>query len=142
MRMRVTTTRLNDQPTVKSYAMKSRDPVMMACAITALSLLVGCSYTRAPGTVEPGSQVGGTGDVGYTHEPLSSSKHLLTVTAAPGLMETEGSIAQRIHVFANKFAAKTCPDSYEFVHDPNFEQAIAGGFMKRTRSYVFVCKKA
>jgi len=55
-------------------------------------------------------------------------------------METEGSIAQRIHISANKFAAKTCPGSFEFVHDPNFDQTIAGGFMKRTKTYVFICK--
>ena len=55
-------------------------------------------------------------------------------------METEGSIAQRIYISANKFASKTCPTSFEFVHDPNFDQTIAGGFMKRTKTYVFVCK--
>jgi hypothetical protein len=111
-------------------------------ALAAQSILSGCSYTRAPTAVEAGSQVGGTGDVGYEHEPLGANKHLLTVTAAPGLMETEGSIAQRIHVFANRFAAKTCPTTYEFVHDPNFDQKIAGGFMKRTKTYVFMCKQA
>lgn len=100
----------------------------------------GCSYTKQPGAKEAASDVGGTGDVRYTHEPLGSNKHLLTVTAAPGLMETEGSIAQRVHIFANRFAAKTCPASFEFVHDPNFDQTIAGGFMKRTKSYVFNCK--
>jgi len=108
--------------------------------ITALALLQGCSYTRQPGALEQGSEVGGTGDVGYTHEKLGANKHLVTVTAAPGVMETEGSIAQRIHIFANRFAAKTCPTSFEFVHDPNFDQSIAGGFMKRTKTYIFICK--
>lgn len=102
--------------------------------------LVSCSYTRPPGAIEVGSEVGGTGDVGHTHESLGTNKHLLTVTAAPGIMETEGSIAQRIHIFANRFAAKTCPGSFEFVHDPNFDQKIAGGFMKRSKTYVFTCK--
>lgn len=102
--------------------------------------LVGCSYTKPPGSIEAGSQVGGTGDVGVAHESLNGGKHLLTVTAAPGIMETEGSIAQRIYISANKFASKTCPTSFEFVHDPNFDQTIAGGFMKRTKTYVFVCK--
>ena len=106
----------------------------------AFALLQGCSYTGQPGSIEKGSEVGGTGDVGFTHDPLGASKHLITVTAAPGVMETEGSIAQRIHIFANKFAAKTCPSSFEFIHDPNFDQAIAGGFMKRTKTYVFICK--
>ena len=109
-------------------------------AITASSILGACSYTRPPSAVNADSEVGGTGDLRYNYEPLGSGKHLVTVTAAPGMLETEGSIAQRIHVFANKFAAKTCPDAFDFVHDPNFDQTIAGGFMKRTKSYVFVCK--
>jgi len=54
-------------------------------------------------------------------------------------METEGSIAQRIHIFAMKFAAKTCPEHFDFVHDPNFDQSIARGLMKRTKTYVFTC---
>lgn len=108
--------------------------------MTALISLQGCSYTRSPGLIEAGSEVGGTGDVGFTHEALGANKHLVVVTAAPGLMETESSIAQRINISANKFAAKTCPSSFEFVHDPNFNQAMAGGFMKRTKTYVFICK--
>ncbi len=56
-------------------------------------------------------------------------------------METESSIAQRIHVFATKFAAKVCHAGFDFVHDPNLSQPTAGGFMKRTRSYVFTCKQ-
>lgn len=108
--------------------------------ILILVILQGCSYTRQPGLIERGSEVGGTGSIGFTHEQLGANKHLVTVTAAPGIMETEGSIAQRIHISANKFAAKTCPNSFEFNHDPNFDQTIAGGFMKRTRTYIFVCK--
>ncbi len=113
---------------------------LFTSAVALMALLQGCSYTRQPGAIEAGSEVGGTGDVGFTHEPLGANKHLLTVTAAPGMMETEGSIAQRIHISANKFAAKTCPSVFEFVHDPNFDQAIAAGFMKRTKTYVFICK--
>ncbi len=108
--------------------------------IVFMAVLSGCSYTRQPTSIEQGSEVGGTGDMRFSHELLGSNKHLVTVTAAPGLMETEGSIAQRIHIFANKFAAKSCPSSFEFIHDPNFSQSTAGGFMKRTRTYVFVCK--
>lgn len=50
--------------------------------------LQGCSYTRQPGAIEQGSEVGGTGDVGFSHEDLGANKHLVTVTATPGLMET------------------------------------------------------
>lgn len=111
-------------------------------SLVTVGLISACSYTQTPNSIQAGSQVGGTGDVGFTHEPLGNNKHLVTVTAAPGVIETEGSIAQRIHVFSNKFAAKTCPDSFEFLNDPNFSQTIAAGFMKRTKSYVFICKKA
>ena len=108
---------------------------------SAAALLVsGCSYIKPPSNFQPGSEVGGTGDLQYDHEQLGAFKHLLTVTAAPGFMETEGSIAQRVLIFANKYAAKTCPTAFEFVNDPNLTQGTAFGWMKRTRSYVFVCK--
>jgi hypothetical protein len=101
--------------------------------------LISCSYTPAPTSDVKGSTVGGTGGMGFTHEPIGPNKHIVTITASPGLMETEGSISQRIHIYANKFAAKTCPGAFKFIHDPNFDQSIAKGFMKRTKSYVFLC---
>ena len=55
-------------------------------------------------------------------------------------METEGSIFQRKQQFAYRFAAKTCPDELKFIDDPNMTQVTAAGFMKRTRSFVFVCQ--
>jgi len=93
----------------------------LICLCSAVSL-AGCSYTAEPAALTPGSDVGGTGDVRYTHERLGTDKHLLTVTAALGLAETEGSIFQRIHVFANQFAAKTCSKGFEFTNDPNMTQ--------------------
>lgn len=101
---------------------------------------IACSYTPAPTTVAEGSSVGGTGDLKYSLETIATDKYLLSITAAPGLLETEGSIAQRIHIFANKISAQTCPDEFKFLHDPNFDQKIAGGFMKRTKTYVFQCE--
>src|SRR5262245_2752260 len=35
---------------------------------------------------------------------------------APGLLETETSMSQRMLVFANEFAAKTCPRRFDFVN--------------------------
>lgn len=112
----------------------------VAGAALLLAVVGGCAYTTPPSSVAPGPSVGGTIDIGYTHEALGAGKHLVTVTAAPGVGETESSIAQRIHIFSNKFAAQTCPASFEFVHDPNFDQTISSGFMKRTKTYVFICK--
>jgi hypothetical protein len=106
----------------------------------AAMILAGCAYTGAPTSISPDSQVGGTGDMGYTHEDLGGRKHLITITAKPGIMETEGSVSQRIHVFSIKFAAKTCPGAFDFVNDQNLTQESAGGFMTRARSYVFTCQ--
>lgn len=115
--------------------------IMTLLPICLLLLFSGCSYTQRPDVKADNSEVGGTGDIQYSHEVLSQKKRILTVTAAPGLMETESSIEQRILIFANKFAAKDCDGEYEFVHDPNFDQSISKGFMKRTKSYVYKCTK-
>ena len=64
-----------------------------------VTLSAGCSYTGEPKMYSEGSEVGGTGDIQYDYEELGNEKYFLTVTAAPGLIETEGSIAQRIHIF-------------------------------------------
>lgn len=88
--------------------------------LTVLSLLMlvgACSYATQSSTAEPGTEVGGTGNLQVAHDTLGNNKQMVTVTAAPGLMETEGSIEQHIDIFANKFAARTCPDSYEFLND-------------------------
>jgi hypothetical protein len=100
-------------------------------------LFLGCSYTQRPDVKVGNSDVGGTGDIQYSYEVISPNKRILTVTAAPGLMETESSIEQRILIYANKFAAKDCDGEY----DSNFDQSIAKGFMKRTKTYVYKCSK-
>jgi len=113
---------------------------LTAFLLPASIFLSSCSYTQPPVVVDARSAVGGTGDIGYLHEALGANKHLLTVTASPGLGETESSIAQRILIAANRFAARTCANGFDFVNDPNMDQSVAGGFMKRTKTYTFVCK--
>ena len=110
--------------------------VILAGALFALSA---CSYTPETQSVAGGSEVGRTGNISFTHDQLTQTKHFLSVTAAPGLGETEGSIFQRIHQFSIRFSAQTCPGEFQFVSDPNLVQPTATGFMQRTRSYVFVC---
>lgn len=100
----------------------------------------GCSYTHAAKEKADYEDVGNTGGIEYTLEKFSNKKYFLNITASPAIMETESSIAQRVHMFAVKYAAKTCPEKFEFIHDPNFDQKIASGFMKRTKSYLFICK--
>lgn len=111
-----------------------------AWMVLPILLNLSCSYTKPSLTEDSREAVGATGGISYTHEALTSTKHMLVVTAAPGLMETESSIAQRILVFANKFAAQQCPGEFRFINDPNMDQRMAAGFMKRTKTYVFQCK--
>lgn len=103
------------------------------------ALLAACDYTPSPQLLAQDSSVGGTGNIKFTVEELTATKRFLTVTAAPGIGETEGSIKQRIHQFAVRFAARECPNEYRFVDDPNMSQTLAAGFMRRTRSYVIQC---
>ncbi|MGF6115904.1 hypothetical protein ABIE30_002977 [Janthinobacterium lividum] len=100
------------------------------------SVFSGCSHTTL--TENTGS-VGITGSIEAEHEVLGSGKHILVVTAAPALAETEGSIEQRIFIRAQREAARICPGKFEFVTNPNGVAPLAAGFMKRSRSYVFSC---
>ncbi len=97
-----------------------------------------CSY-HSPGIKAEGTDAGGTGGIRYQHEDLGNSKHLITVTASPGFMETEGSIRERINIYTKKFAAKACPKRFSFVDDPNLSGNYASGFAKRSQTFVFVC---
>ncbi|WGI21232.1 hypothetical protein [Amylibacter sp. IMCC11727] len=112
---------------------------VLVAGIVGISLLAGCDYTPSPQQLSQDSSIGGTGNIQFSVEELTPSKRFLTVTAAPGIGETEGSIKQRIYQFAVRFAAKECPNEYRFVDDPNMSQALAAGFMRRTRSYVIQC---
>lgn len=100
--------------------------------------LAGCAYGPPSGQTAPGSEVGGTGDIKYSHETLGNNTHLVTVHVAPGMLETESSMSQRMFVFANKFAAQTCPRRFEFIADPNRENRI-DELTIRTKPYVFRC---
>jgi hypothetical protein len=104
-----------------------------------LTLLAACDYTPLTSQSAPGSEVGTTGNIQFTHERLNARRHFLTLTAAPGIGETESSISQRMHQFSVRFAATTCPSAYRFIDDQNMQQSTAVGFMRRTRSYVFDC---
>ncbi len=107
--------------------------------IIGIGLLVGsCAYGAAGGQTAPGSQVGATGDIKYSHENLGSGTHLVTVRVSPGLLETEDSMSQRMFVFANKFAAQTCPRRFEFIADPNRERRV-DELTVRVKPYVFRC---
>ena len=100
------------------------------------SVFGGCSHITL---TENSGSVGITGSVAAEHEDLGSRKHMLIVTAAPALAETEGSIEQRIFIRAQREAARICPGKFEFVANPNGVAPLAAGFMKRSRTYVFSC---
>ena len=100
-----------------------------------------CAYSPPATSIAEGSEVGGTGGMSYSHEPLGGNMHFLTVDASPGLMETEGSIDQRIYQFAVRFAGSTCESGFDFVDDQNMQQSRGSGFMRRTRTYRFECRE-
>lgn len=104
--------------------------------LTLVSLIGGCSHATLTG--DAGS-VGVTGSVVAEHEALGNGKHMLVVTASPALAETEGSIEQRILIHAQREAARICTGKFEFIVTPNGVVPLAAGFMKRSRSYVFLC---
>jgi hypothetical protein len=104
-----------------------------------ISLFCGsCNYTPASTTSDASSTVGGTGGISYNHEQLGKRQHLLIVNAAPGLGETENSIVQRAFLFANRFAARTCPNGYTFQNSAG-SSAVSAAFMRRTLTYSFRC---
>jgi hypothetical protein len=107
--------------------------------ISVLTALAACDYTPAQSQAAPGTEVGATGNIQYTFEELTPTRRFLTLTAAPGIGETESSISQRMYQFAVRFAATNCPNEYQFIDDPNMSQETAFGLMRRTRSYVFDC---
>ena len=113
--------------------MSNRTLLLLLCA----AVLSGCSY--GPTTqAAPGSQVGSTGNVQYSHKVLSPNNHMVTVQIAPGLAETEASMAQRMTAFASEFAAKTCPARFDFLTDPS-PQRSETGIVERTKVYTFRC---
>jgi hypothetical protein len=113
--------------------------IFIKASAAALALILSaCAYTP-PGSPVVGSEVGGTGNVSVRHERLGAEKHLITVSAAPGLGEAEGSIGQRILVEGNRFAAKMCVRGFQFDNDPNNQQQLGAGFMVRSRVFVFRC---
>lgn len=106
---------------------------MMSLTLT----LMGCSHANFANNAT--KSVDGTGNVTAQHEALGNGKHMLVVTAAPALAETDGSIEQRIFIHAQREASRTCPGRFEFVDNPNGTAPLAAGFMKRSRSYIFAC---
>jgi len=56
-------------------------------------------------------------DIRYKHEPLSHRKHLLRLSVDYYLIEPEQAMRQRMHAFAENFAAETCSGRFAFIHD-------------------------
>jgi hypothetical protein len=88
--------------------------------------------------VAPGSEVGGVGNIRYDHKQLNANTHMLTVHVSPGMLETEGSMSQRMIAYANQFAAQACPRSFNFILDPNPDLRVSA-LTQRTKVYTFRC---
>jgi hypothetical protein len=66
----------------------------------AMYLLTACAYSPLASQVAEGPRVGGVGSISYSHKQLNANTHMLTVHVAPGLLETETSMSQRMLVYA------------------------------------------
>lgn len=109
-------------------------------AIMISTCLTACAYSPAATSEADEGNVGVTGGLAYTHEELGGGMHFLTLDAAPGMMETEGSIDQRMYQFAVRFAADQCDAGFDFLDDQNMQQSRGAGFMRRTLNYRFQCR--
>ena len=100
--------------------------------LLAMSILLGaCSYA-------PRATVAGTGSVTFSHDKLGPGMHMLVVTANPGVLEAEDSLAGRNIAFANRFAAQTCRGTFTFLPEPQPRQ-MASGPSRGTSTYAFRC---
>jgi hypothetical protein len=64
--------------------------------------------------------------------------HMLVVTANPGVLEVDDSLAGRNFAFANRFAAQTCGGPFTFLPEPPPNQ-MTGGLSQGTSTYSFRC---
>jgi hypothetical protein len=112
-------------------------PQLLLCILIFPLFLSGCTYPHTPQEVAMGSEVGTTGKIRFEHKALGGGSHLLTVQAAPGILETEESMGNRMLVFANEFAAKTCVGKYNYLGDPNPEYDNL--LVRRQKVYTFRC---
>jgi len=101
-----------------------------------VATLSACAYSP-----DDPKSVGGTGGISGYHERVGPEKYMLRVEAAPGILETEGSMKQRILIFANEYAADQCQGNFTFVQDESLAQAYTRTFMERSRLFVFECSK-
>jgi hypothetical protein len=106
-------------------------PVSAYPLLAILILLGACSYA-------PRATVPGTGSVTFSHDKLGSGMHMLVVTANPGMLEAEDSLAGRNQAFANRFAAQTCGGTFVFVPARQPNQATSGP-SHGTSTYSFRC---
>lgn len=112
---------------------------MRIFAIGFFCLFLGaCAYGGGSSQVAAGSQVGGVGNIQYDHKLLNANTHMVTVHVAPGILETEGSMSQRMIVFANEFAGQTCPKGFNFIADPSPDLRV-NALTQRTKVYTFRC---
>jgi hypothetical protein len=61
---------------------------------------------------------------------------MTTVHVSPGILETEGSMSQRMIAFTNEFAAKTCPKGFNFIADPSPDLRV-NALTQRDKIYTF-----
>jgi hypothetical protein len=99
--------------------------------------LSACNYSGQSQQIAAGSEASGTGSIRFSEE-IAGAVRLLNLSVSPGLLETEGSMAQRMFSFATKHAATACGGELNFIQDPNPEVRISN-FTERSKAYAYRC---
>jgi hypothetical protein len=113
-------------------------PSKLVLVVLAISTL-GCSYASQDTQLAANSNVGGTGNLKFTHKALSGSKHLLTVTASPGLGEQRGLSSSDCLYLPTNLLRRLVQQDLTFSMIPIWTNQGRQVFMARSKSYVFSC---
>lgn len=96
------------------------------------ALMVACGPEPPPPGPPPGP-------LSHEHRVLGNKRHVILVTAEPGVAETDQQVVDRIRHASSELAGNICPDGFEMLHAPAFEGHWLEKLERRTESYVFAC---
>lgn len=100
-------------------------------SIIALALVACVAPTGAEGpTVREGGME-------YRHEKLGG-RHILTVRDRRMTITTRTESMQTMTIFAYRFAARVCPNGYDFERDPAFDDPEHEPVAALSKTFIFV----
>ena len=78
------------------------------------------------------------GDIRYTHESLTHQRHLLRLSTTDFILDSTPFRLQRLHAFAESFAAQTCPKGFTLTDGdrPSWPRIHT----RYARQFVFRCR--